>query len=82
MRLAEALQTAWNALSDPDQEWLLSRQTKQDKPNPGEASVELLRYLKLDDSVTVVARSLRAKEAEKIQRALAELDTWLLNARS
>jgi hypothetical protein len=80
--LAEALRTAWNALGDSYQDWVLSRRTKQDKPNQGEASAELLRYFELDDSVTAVAALLRAKEAEKIQRALAELDGWLLNARS
>jgi hypothetical protein len=79
-RLAAALQTVWSVLGDPEREWVLSRQIEDQWPMQGGPSVELRRYLELEDVVKAISGSLRAKEADKIRRALAELDDWLLHA--
>jgi hypothetical protein len=78
-RLAESLDAAWSALDAAEQEWVLSRGTVAEKPLPGEPSAELQRYLRLDESVGAISASLQAREVEKIRRALAELDEWLLH---
>jgi hypothetical protein len=78
-RLAEAREAAWSALGDPEREWLLSLGTERERPMPQGPSGLLRRYLDLDDGAHAVAGSLRAQEAEKIRRALAELDGWLLH---
>jgi hypothetical protein len=78
-RLAEALQAAWSALGDPEQNWVISRKVEGEKPMPRNPPAGLRRYLDLDDKVQAIAGSLRAREAEKIRRALAELDDWLLH---
>jgi hypothetical protein len=80
-RLAEARETAWSILGDPEREWALYRGTSAEKPIPGEPSVDLRRYLDLDDRVQAISGSLKAREVEKISRALAELDDWLLHGR-
>jgi hypothetical protein len=78
--LAAALQAAWSALGDPEREWLLTRKIGGERPMPGSRPVELEEYLELDDRVQAVSGSLRAQEADKIRRALAALDDWLLHA--
>jgi hypothetical protein len=78
-RLAEASEATWSALSDPEREWLLSRLAEREWPTPAGASDLVRRYFDLDERTHEVASSLRAQEAEKIRRALAELDDWLLH---
>jgi hypothetical protein len=78
-RLAKAHSSAWTALSDLERDWFYSRGTDAEKPKPEEPSASLRMYLDLDDSVRAVCRSLTTQEAEKIRRALAELDDWLLH---
>lgn len=75
---AEAHQAAWATLGDAEQEWVLARDTAAEKPMPADASAELRRYLRLDEGIGTVATALQAQEVEKIRRALAALDDWLL----
>ena len=65
-RLAEALGPAWNALGEPERDWVVS--SKGEKPFPGEPSGELHRYLVLDEGIQAITRSLRDQEANKIWR--------------
>jgi hypothetical protein len=77
-RLAEALGPAWEALGEREQDWILARDQANAEPMPSEPSDELRRYLALDDLANTMTRSLREREAAKIQRALLALDLWLL----
>jgi hypothetical protein len=78
--LAAECESAWDSLADGEQTWVISREVRGEKPDPAQESTELRTYLELDNRVTRVARLLHAREAEKIRRALAELDGWLLAA--
>lgn len=81
-RQADVLSSAWDTLGDVDRNWVISRRIEEEKPGPEEPSVELRRYLELDDRVNATAKSLRNREADKIRRALAELDDWLLQSQT
>jgi hypothetical protein len=76
---ARARKAAWPALTEAEQLWVLSRDMPFAKPLPGEPSAGLRTYLDLDERVDAVAGPLRHREVEKIRRALAELDDWLLH---
>jgi hypothetical protein len=76
--LAEAARSAWLGLGPTDQDWVASRELENEGPTPGEPSVDLQKYLDLDERVRVLTRLLGARENEKVRRALAELDDWLL----
>ncbi len=76
-RLAEALVPAWDALSEPESDWVLTRHDEGAKSWPSEQSDALRSYLRIDDGVNAIAESLRDREADKIRRALTELDDWL-----
>jgi hypothetical protein len=78
-RLAKELDAGWATLSDDEQLWVLSRQTGGTRPLGGEPSVGLREYLDLDDRVRAISARLQAQEFEKIRRALAELDRWLMH---
>jgi hypothetical protein len=77
VRLAEAREAAWAGLARADQDCVWSRGIEGAKP-PGGPSAELQQYLDLEDAAEAVAESLRVGEIEKIRRALAELDGWLV----
>lgn len=77
--LAEAHQAAWSALGDTEREWVLAHDTESGGPVPGGASADVGRYLELGERVRAVMASLHAQEAEKVRRALAALDGWLLH---
>ncbi len=82
-RLAAALQAAWSALDEVGRQWVLSQPTEPtecENAAPGAPSIQLRKYLELDDRVKAVAGSLWAQEVSKIQQALAALDDWLLHA--
>ncbi len=80
-RLADALERAWDALGDGEKDWVLDRRWIEEQPLPAGASGALRDHLALDDRVNAVAGSLRDREADKIRRALASLDDWLLQGR-
>jgi hypothetical protein len=77
--LAASERDAWSVLDKGEQEWVLLRRTEAEKPIPAGASVGLRRYLEIEGRVSAVSAALRAKETEKIRRALAALDDWLVH---
>ena len=76
--LAKAHQAAWRALTGAEHEWMYSRGTEDPLPLSGDASAELRTFLDLDERVREISTALEAQEVEKIHRALAALDDWLL----
>jgi hypothetical protein len=79
--LAEAKRPVWAALDDAERDRVIAHETDREHPMPGQTSAELQRYLGLDDDVEAIAATLQAQEFEKIHRALAALDDWLLHGK-
>jgi hypothetical protein len=78
-RLAEALGPAWNALGEPERDWVLAFEGEE--PLPGEPSGELYWYLEIDGRIQTIAKSLHDREVSKIRLALTALDDWLQSGR-
>ena len=79
-RLAEALEQAWEALDEQEQDWVVARDEGNAELLPEGSSDRVRRYLTLEDQVSSITGWLQEQEASRIQRALAALDEWLVGA--
>jgi hypothetical protein len=70
--LTEDRERTWSTLSDAERELNLGKHFER-----AHLSMELSRYLEIQDRIAAVSRVLREQEVEKIRQALAALDAWL-----